>query len=81
MNREQSRAFWAVLQLAHRVEVAESILRGRAVLAGNLDGFWLRHALRGAALPDPQTYIRLTDDMLAAVHEAGPLPRPAGSRR
>jgi hypothetical protein len=74
---------WAAIELALDVDTAESILLGRRVRAGNLDGFVLRRALRGALLPDPEDYIDVTADMLAAIDEGGPLPLPTkkGGRR
>jgi hypothetical protein len=65
------------MMLVLDVDTCESILRGRRVRAGNLDGFVLRRALRGGALPDAEDYIDVTPAMLEAVDEAGPLaPKP-----
>jgi hypothetical protein len=74
------RRLWGVLMLAWTVEVAESILVGRPVMASGLDAEALRRALRGAPLPDPDQYVVVTDEMLDAINEAGPL-RPASGRR
>ena len=59
--------------LTPNVLVFYSILRGRAVMAGRLDGEILRRALRGAHLPSPESYITVTEPMLDAIAEAGPL--------
>jgi hypothetical protein len=71
---------WAVLMLALDFSTCRSILRGLPVRAGNLDGFVLRRALRGGPLPDAEEYVEVTDDMLEAVDEAGPLPIPTKMR-
>jgi hypothetical protein len=79
-----TRLQWAAMMLALDVDSCASILRGRRVRAGNLDGFVLRRALRGAPLPDPEDYIDVTPEMHEAVDEAGPLPLPTkkkGGRR
>ena len=73
-----SRRVWAAAALAHDIYVCESILRGNAVRAGNLDRIALRRALRGGTLPPAESFIAVTDDMLDAVSEAGPLPRATG---
>lgn len=74
VNRDEtSRIQWAAMMLALDVDTCASILRGRRVRAGNLDGFVLRRALRGGPLPDPEDYIQITAEMLEAVDEAGPL--------
>jgi hypothetical protein len=73
---------WAATILALDVDTCASILHGRRVRAGNLDGFVLRRALRGAQLPDVEDYIEITDEMLDAVNEAGPLvEKPWEARR
>jgi hypothetical protein len=74
------RRLWAVLMLAHTPEVAESVLIGRAVMAAGLDAEAMRRALRGGPLPDPDQYVVVTDEMLDAINEAGPL-RPTPRRR
>jgi len=66
---------WAAMMIALDLDTCRSILKGLSVRAGNLDGFWLRRALRGARLPDAESYIVVADEMLDAVVEAGPLPR------
>jgi hypothetical protein len=68
--------------LALDVDTCESILCRLPVRAGNLDGFVLRRALRGAELPDPESYLLVSDEMLAAIAEAGPLPaKPQKGRK
>ena len=52
-ERILGRRLWAVLMLARTVDVAESILAGRPVMARNLDPEALRRALRGATAPSP----------------------------
>jgi hypothetical protein len=70
---------WSAWMLALSVASLESILRCLPVIAGNLDPVVLRHALRGGQLPDPDTYIAVTDAMLDAISEAEPvLTRQAG---
>lgn len=64
---------WAAIMLAQDVATCRSVLAGRAVRAGNLDPFFLRRALRGGPLPDAEAYITVTDAMLDAVDEAGPV--------
>jgi hypothetical protein len=70
----QSRQIWAATVLAKDLDTCRSILRGDRVRAGNLDPFFLTRGLRGAPLPGPETYIEITVQILAAVHEAGPKP-------
>lgn len=65
---------WASMVLARHVDTCASILRGLPVRVGLLDRFVLRRALRGGSLPDPETYLVVTDEMLAAIREAGPIP-------
>jgi hypothetical protein len=74
---------WASMMLALDVASCDSIMRGRRVRAGNLDGFVLRRALRGDPLPAAEDYIEITPAMLDAIDEAGPLPIPTkkGGRR
>ena len=72
-ERISSRRFWAATMLALDLDTCESIMRGRPVMAGRLDGEALRRALRGAALPPWDSYIDVTAEMLDAVAEAGPL--------
>ena len=67
---------WAVLMLARTVEVAESIIRGLPVRAGCLDAEALRRARRGGPLPDPEEFVVVTDEMLDALSEAGPISTP-----
>ena len=82
MTAEETRAVWAAMMLALDVSTCASILRGLRVRAGNLDGFALRRALRGGVLPDPEDYIEVDAAMLAAAHEAGPVPKDKkGGRR
>jgi hypothetical protein len=78
------RHLWAAGMVALDVDTCASIMRGLRVRAGNLDGFVLRRALRGAPLPDAEDYVEVTPAMLDAIDEAGPLPLPTktkGGRR
>lgn len=65
------RRLWAAMELSLELPTCESIVSGRPVRAGNLDGFVLRRALRGAPLPKSETYLAISDEMLDAVVEAG----------
>jgi hypothetical protein len=67
--------------LALDLATCGSILAGRRVRAGNLDGLVLRRALRGGPLPDAEDYIEVSGEMLDAVGEAGPLPAPTTKNR
>ena len=67
------RRLWSVLMLARTVEVAESILAGRPVMARNLDPEALRRALRGTPSPPPDRFIRIRHGHLDALDECGPL--------
>jgi hypothetical protein len=70
------------MMVAREVDTCGSLLCGLPVRVGNLDRFVLRRALRGGALPDPETYVVVTAEMLAAIAEAGPMPdRQPGRRR
>jgi hypothetical protein len=73
------RRLWSLFMISHTPEVAESIAGGRAVMASGLDAEALRRALRGGPLPNPDQYVVVTDEMLDAINEAGPL-RPPGRR-
>lgn len=77
---EPSRPTWSAIMLARDPRTCRSLLEGRRVRAGNLDGFVLRRALRGERLPDPETYLLVTHEMLDAINEAGPLPEPKGKQ-
>lgn len=70
---------WAAILLALDPATCASILAGRSVRAGNLDGFFLRRALRGGRLPDAEAYIAVTAAMLDAIVEAGPV-KDGGAR-
>jgi hypothetical protein len=73
-ERRLDRWQWAAMILSlDDIDTCRSIMRGLPVRAGNLDAFVLRRALRGAPLPDPETYIAVDADMFDAVSEAGPL--------
>jgi hypothetical protein len=70
------------MMLARDVDTCRSILRGLPVRVGNLDRFVLRRALRAAApLPDPEDYLLVDGEMLAAIAEAGPIPERQPVRR
>lgn len=62
---------WAAFVLCLTPDTCSSVLAGRPVRAGNLDGVFLTRALRGRPLPDADAFILVTPAMLAAVHEAG----------
>jgi len=74
-----SRRLWAAVMLTSDLEVCRSILRGRPVLAHQLDAAALRRALRGEPLPAPDSYFRVRPGHLDAVAEGGPF-EPKGSR-
>lgn len=74
-DAEEERAarwLWAALMLAPDVHVCRSILLGRPVLVRQLDPVALRRALRGGALPDPGSYLRVRGGHLDAIAEGGP---------
>ena len=75
------RRSWSLFMISHTPEVAESILAGRPVMARGLDAEALRRALRGGPLPDPDEFVVVTDEMLDALNEAGPIPIPRRKRR
>ena len=66
-----SRRLWAALMLTADLQVCRSLLLGRPVLARQLDAEVLRRALRGEALPPPETYFRIRPGHLDAVAEGG----------
>lgn len=68
-----NRRLWAASMLCRDLNTCTSVLRHLAVRAGNLDAVVLRRALRGAPLPPAANYIVVTDGMLDAIAEAGPL--------
>jgi hypothetical protein len=72
---------WALFMLARTPEVARSIVRGLPVRAGGLDAEALRRGLRGGGLPDPASFLVVTDAMLEAINEAGPLQTSTRTRR
>lgn len=65
---------WSAITLANDAATCASILAGRPVLIRNLDASQLRHALRGAPPPPSDDYLLITDPLLHAILEAGPLP-------
>jgi hypothetical protein len=67
-----SRRLWGAMMLCLDWWTWESVAVGQPVRAGNLDGEVLRHALRGARLPDVEAYLQVTAPMLEAVAEHGP---------
>lgn len=71
VEESTSRRLWAAVMLAADLEVCRSILLGRPVLARQLDAEVLRRALRGEALPPPETYFRIRPGHLDAVAEGG----------
>jgi len=75
-----SRRLWAAMMLTPDLEVCRSILRGRPVLAGQLDAEALRRALRGEPLPASSTYFRVRPGHLDAVAEGGPFEPKASNR-
>jgi hypothetical protein len=72
-ERVVGRRLWAVFMLACTPEVAESILAGRPVMARSLDPEALRRAMRGAATPPPNSFVRVRHGHLDALDECGPL--------
>lgn len=72
-ERVGGRRLWAVFMLARSPEVAESIMRGRPVMARGLDAEALRRALRGCPLPNPDEFVPVSHEMLDALNEAGPM--------
>lgn len=72
---------WAAISLALTPSTCSSILAGRPVLARNLDGVALRHALRGAELPPADNYIIVTPRMLDAIREAAATDHAANHRK
>lgn len=80
MGRLTGDRLWATFMISHTPEVAASIIAGKPVLARSLDVTALRRAYRGEPLPKPNDYITVTDEMLDAVDEAGPL-TPVPRRR
>jgi hypothetical protein len=61
------------MMLAHDVDTYASILAGRPVIASNLDALVFRRALRGGPLPPADSFVQVTEEMLDAVAECGPL--------
>jgi hypothetical protein len=57
--------------LTRRVDALDSILACRPVLVRHLDRDVLRHALRGARVPEPGSYFRVRLGHLDAIAEAG----------
>ena len=72
-ERTVGRRLWAVFMLARSPGIAESILRGRPVMARGLDPEALRRARRGATAPPPNSFIRIRHGHLDALDECGPL--------
>jgi hypothetical protein len=72
---------WALFMLALTPEVAGSIACALPVRAGGLDAEALRRGLRGSRLPDPDSFLVVTDAMLDAINEAGPLQASIRTRR
>jgi len=80
-QRRNSKRMWAAIALALNVETLVSIERGLPVCARNLDPIVLRHALRGQSLPNANSYVVVTQEMLDAVAEAdGALTQKARGR-
>jgi hypothetical protein len=74
------RRLWAAIMLATTIDVCESILAGRPVMAACLDAEALRRARRGMPLPAPESYVRIRHGHLDAIDEAGPF-NPTSKRR
>lgn len=66
-----SRRLWAAIMLTPHYDVCRSILAGRPVLCSRLEGSAMRRAMRGSPLPDPDSYVTITAEMLDAVAEGG----------
>lgn len=81
VQESTSRRLWAAEMLTENLEVCRSILAGRPVLARQLDAAALRRALRGRPLPDPETYLAVTAEMLDAIAEGGPFNHLKGPQR
>jgi hypothetical protein len=75
-----STRLWAAIMVARHVDTCAAICRGDRVRVGNLDRFVLRRAMRGGELPDPESYLHVTPEMLDAIAEAGTLVRTTGTR-
>lgn len=75
-----SRRLWAAIMLAADLRVCRSILRGRPVLARQLNAEALRRALRGGPLPDPAAYVRVRHGHLDGVAEGGAFRSTGGPR-
>ena len=75
-----SRRMWACLMLTTDVEIFFSLVSGRPVRAGQLDAEALRRALRGEALPPPDSYFRVRPGHLDAIAEGGPFHPKARTR-
>jgi hypothetical protein len=71
--RVESRQVWAAILLALDLDTCRSVLFGRRVIAGNLDALVFRRALRGDRLPPADSFVQVTEEMLDAVAECGPL--------
>jgi hypothetical protein len=79
-ERRDSRHIWAAMMLALHVDVAESILHRRPVMAGRLDAEVLRRAVRGGPLPEPGAFVEVDEEMLDSIAEAGPFALREGRR-
>ncbi|HEX3331229.1 MAG TPA: hypothetical protein VHS27_14985 [Gaiellales bacterium] len=68
---------WAAIMLCLTPDACASIIADRPVRAGNCDAFFLRRARRGAPLPAAEDYVCISEAMLDAIVEAGPVEKVA----
>jgi len=64
---------WAAIMLCLNPDACASVIVGRPVRAGDCNAFFLRRARRGAPLPAAESYVHITEAMLDAIVEAGPV--------
>lgn len=79
-RRRDGNRLWGAAMLALELDTCRSILAGRRVLAGRLDGEVLRRALRGEPLPAWDSFLEISDGMLDSVAEAGAFPTAVARR-
>jgi hypothetical protein len=79
-ERLDDRRLWAAVMLTADLAVCQSILSGRRVLVRQLNSAALKRALRGAPLPDRNSYVRISGAMLDSVAEGGSFAATDGRR-